>query len=68
MKIIHLQEGTKHLREFIKKASKHMPDKNNRGFTDGMIHLNDIIDGIQDLMKYVDEPMLNYYKWKKGSK
>jgi len=42
-----------------------MPDKNNRGFVDGMCHLNDVLDGIESMMKYVDDPMLNYYKRKK---
>jgi|TARA_R100001530_G_scaffold17502_1_gene15132 hypothetical protein len=66
MKVIHLQKGVEHLRSFIKKAQKHMPDRNNRGYTDGILYLNDVLDGLQDLMKYVDEPQLNYYKWKKG--
>ena len=54
-----------HLRTFIKKASKHMPDRNNRGFEDGISVLNAILDRIESLLSYVDEPMLNYYKSKR---
>ena len=62
MTVIKLRKGVNDLRDFIKKAAKHMPDKNNRGFIDGMCHLNDVLNGIESMMKYVDDPMLNYYK------
>ena len=65
MTVIKLRKGVNDLRDFIKKAAKHMPDKNNRGFVDGMCHLNDVLNGIESMMKYVDDPMLNYYKRKK---
>jgi|TARA_Y100000310_G_scaffold171300_1_gene171502 hypothetical protein len=64
MTVINLMKGVNDLRYFIKKASKHMPDKNNRGFIDGVCHLNDVLDGIESMMKYVDDIMLNYYKRK----
>tara|TARA_Y100001951_G_scaffold100593_1_gene104248 strand:+ start:135 stop:392 length:258 start_codon:yes stop_codon:yes gene_type:complete len=62
MTVINLRKGIKDLKDFIKKASKYMPDRNNRGFVDSICYLNDILDGIDDMMKYVDDPMLNYYK------
>ena len=62
MKVIHLQKGVGYLREFVKKAQKHMPDRNNRGYPDSILHLNDVLDGLEDLMNYVDDIQLNYYK------
>ena len=62
MTVINLRKGIKDLKDFIKKASKYMRDRNNRGFVDSICYLNDILDGIDDMMKYVDDPMLNYYK------
>jgi|TARA_R100000750_G_scaffold56852_1_gene43567 hypothetical protein len=68
MQVIDLKEGVEHLRAFIKKATKHMPDKNNRGFEDGIWMLNEYLDGMKSLMSYVDDPMLNYYKTKQKEK
>jgi uncharacterized protein with HEPN domain len=39
-----------------------MPDRNNRGYPDSILHLNDVLDGLEDLMNYVDDIQLNYYK------
>tara|TARA_R110000765_G_scaffold53755_1_gene107683 strand:+ start:234 stop:455 length:222 start_codon:yes stop_codon:yes gene_type:complete len=60
MKPNELQTGIKHLREFLKLASKKMPDKNNRGFADQMCYLTEVLDGVEGVLNYVDNPRLDY--------
>ena len=60
MKPSELQTGIKYLRDFLKLASKKMPDKNNRGFADGMVYLNQTLDGLVSVLNYTDNPRLEY--------
>ena len=60
MKPNELNRGIKYLRDFLKLASKKMPDKNNRGFADGMVYLNQTLDGLVSVLNYTDNPRLEY--------
>tara|TARA_R100000963_G_C4635835_1_gene99978 strand:+ start:1276 stop:1497 length:222 start_codon:yes stop_codon:yes gene_type:complete len=60
MKPNELQIGIKNLRDFLKKVAKKMPDKNNRGFVDHMDYLADVLDGMEGILNYVDNPHLDY--------
>ena len=60
MKPNELQIGIKNLRDFLKKVAKKMPDKNNRGFVDHMDYLADVLDGMEGILNYVDNPHLDF--------
>ena len=62
MKPNELKKGIKHLRDFLKLASKKMPDKNIRGFADQMCYLAEVLDGMDGILNYVDNPMLDYLR------
>ena len=62
MKPNELKDGIKSLRSFLKKVAKKMPDKSNRGFADYMWYLNEVLDGMDEILNYVDNPRLAYYR------
>jgi len=60
MKPSEIMIGIDNIEDFIKKASKKMPDRNNRGFVDHMVYLQIVLKGMRSTLKYVDDPHLNY--------
>ena len=60
MKPNELQTGIKNLRDFLKKVAKKLPDKSNRGFIDHLVYLNQVLDGMESVLNYVDNPHLDY--------
>jgi len=48
------------LQDFLKKVAKKMPDKKNRGFTDHMVYLNQVLNSLDKVLDYTDNPRLDY--------
>tara|TARA_R100001594_G_scaffold36366_7_gene66042 strand:- start:499 stop:768 length:270 start_codon:yes stop_codon:yes gene_type:complete len=55
-----LKKGIVNLRDFLKKVAKKMPDKENRGFIDHMVYLNQVLDSLDKVLDYTDNPRLDY--------
>ena len=62
MRPSELQKGIKNLRDFLKKVAKKMPDKENRGFIDHMVYLNNVLDETEKAFQYLDNLQLDYLK------
>ena len=60
MKPNELKKGIENLRDFLKKVSKKMPDRMVRGFTDHLVYLNQVLDGLVSVLNYTDNPRLEY--------
>jgi len=55
-----LKKGIVNLQDFLKKVAKKMPDKKNRGFTDHMVYLNQVLNSLDKVLDYTDNPRLDY--------
>ena len=70
MKPSEILTGIQSLRGFLKKVSKNQPDRMNRGFADYICYLTEVLDSVESILRYVDNPQLDYYlrmekKWGK---
>ena len=68
MRPSELQKGIKNLRDFLKKVAKKMPDKENRGFIDHMVYLNNVLDETEKAFQYLDNLQLDYLKKQRKQK
>jgi hypothetical protein len=50
------------LRKWIKKASRDCRDKDNRGFVDELILIEEFLKELEVLLFYVDDKQLDFYK------
>ena len=62
MKPSEILTGIQSLRDFLKKVSKNQPDRMNRGFADYIWYLNEVLDSMESILRYVDNPQLDYYR------
>tara|TARA_R100000315_G_C5151168_1_gene86619 strand:+ start:155 stop:388 length:234 start_codon:yes stop_codon:yes gene_type:complete len=60
MKPNEIMKGIDNIEDFINKASKKMPDRNNRGFIDHMVYLQIVLNSMRNILSYVDNPHLDY--------
>ena len=57
-----LSKGVKYIKRFVKKAQRDFRDKNNRGFADEITLINETLDELEEVVKYVDHLQLKFYK------
>ena len=57
-----LSKGVKYIKRFVKKAQRDCWDKNNRGFADEITLINETLDELEEVVKYVDHLQLKFYK------
>ena len=57
-----LSKGVKYIKRFVKKAQRDCRDKNNRGFADEITLINETLDELEEVVKYVDHLQLKFYK------
>ena len=57
--IKELTIGIKSIQDFINRAAKKMPDKNNRGFTDHVEYMQEVLSRVLDIFKYFDDAWYN---------
>ena len=50
------------LRKFVKNTSKKHPDKVVRGFTDGIIIINEFLDDIEEIISFIDDKGLAFFR------
>lgn len=55
-------EQLKKLRKWIKKASRDCRDRDNRGFVDELILIEQFLEELEILLFYVDDKQLDFYK------
>jgi hypothetical protein len=46
----------------VKKAQRDSRDRNNRGFEDEVSLINDTLDQFEEIVKYVDNHQLKFYR------
>ena len=58
-KIKELTIGIKSIQDFINHAAKRLPDKDNRGFTDHINYMQEVLNRVLDVFRYFDDTWYN---------